>query len=218
MAKRSVCGAVTTAAKRAVAPAPVPHTAAPRPGVPMPPPADAGWDWSFLTDPSNPYLQAQQAPVYADDGGGGGGYADGGGGGGAPAVPAYDPATDPAFQALLAQLNLKETMLRQQSQQKLDELGKQSRIAVPRIQEQGIEQRRGINYGHESRGLYRSGARLRDLSLQQRGETQKIGDVYDRLTSGAASIDRGLQSGILDLANQRAQANFEAKLRAGTSG
>lgn len=159
------------------------------------------------------WLQAQQAaaaqpePVYDS-----GYYSDGGGGyvGGYAAPPRYDPNTDPAFQALLAQLGHNEDLARQQVETQKAIAGRNAATQVPRIQEQGIEQRRNINFGAESRGMFRSGERLRNLSLQQRGESQRLADVYSGLADRNAALDLGLQSKINDIANQRVQANLEA--------
>lgn len=155
---------------------------------------------------------ADPGPTYDDSGGysydDGGGYASGGG------LPPYDPATDPSYQALLAQLGLSETLARTTADQQKAQAGRQFATQIPRIQEAGIEQRRGIGFNAEARGMYRSGQRLRDLSLQQRGENERLTDNYTGLADRGASIDQGLQSKLNDLATQKVQAGFEAKLRA----
>jgi hypothetical protein len=192
-------------------------------GVAGPPPPDL----SFLNDPNNPYYTDPNSPFYIPQGGGGGyedggvvyvdggGY-DGGGGGGYPALPPYDPARDPAFQALLAQLNLNEGQARAAAEAQKAMISRQAANAVPRIQEAGIEQRRGINFNAEDRGMFRSGQRLRDLSLQQRSEQQRLADVYTNLADRNTNIDLSTQAKLNDIANQRVQAGFEAKLRAAT--
>lgn len=161
------------------------------------------------------WLQRQQAPAPAPDPGGYEmGYVDGGGGYyGVPAAPRYDPNTDPAFQALLAQLGHNEDLARQQVETQKAIAGRNAATQVPRIQEQGIEQRRAINFGAESRGMFRSGERLRNLSLQQRGESQRLADVYSGLSDRMAALDLGLQGKINDIANQRVSANLEASMR-----
>lgn len=159
---------------------------------------------------------APQEPAPAPDPG----YIDYGGGGGdtyitqaAPVMPPYDPATDPSYQALLAQYGLSESLNRNTADQQKAQAGRQAATTIPRIQEQGIEQRRNIGLNAESRGMWRSGQRLRDLSLQQRGESQRLSDVNTGLADRMAGIDTGLQAKLNDLATQRVQAGFEAKLR-----
>lgn len=163
-------------------------------------------DLSFLNEP-------MYEEVYYDDGG----YYDG------PSVvymqppapPPYDPATDPAFQALMAQLGLKGELLKMDTAKRIGEIQREGEIAAPRIKEQGVEQRRAIDYGWEDRGLYRSGARLRDLALQQRGETQRLADLERNTANQVAGLNRRQALDLHDIASQQAEASFQAKLRAG---
>lgn len=141
--------------------------------------------------------------------------------GGPPALPQfkpYDPGTDPAFQALLAQLGLKETGLRTAAQEQISRAQGEAAVQRPRIAEQGVEQRRGVNLGFEGRGLFRSGERLRQLALQQRGQLQRLGDVDRSLAGRVAGINENLDAQIRDLALQRATAELTARNTAAGSG
>lgn len=166
--------------------------------------APAGW----YPDGRGGWTQTPPQPAPGPYDGG-----DGGGGGGG-VLPPYDPATDPSYQQLLAQLGLSETRARAAAAQKIGNLQSDALLAGPRIQEAGIETRRGIDFGAENRGMFRSGARLRDLALQRRGETQRLGDLERGTARQVAGVNQSLEGQIQDIANQRAQADFQARLRA----
>lgn len=182
------------------------------------PPNFAEWLASLNQPPPEPAPDYGPGPDY-------GGYVVDGGGGGTtiieapapPAPPPYDPNTDPAFQQLMAQLGLSENTARTQAAQKISDAQTEGTIASPRIQEQGAIQRRNISLGWEGRGLYRSGARLRDLAQQQSGETARLGDITRGTARQVSSINQTLQQQIDDLAAKRADANFQAKLRSSQS-
>lgn len=168
----------------------------------------AGIDWealgAFLAGPP-------PEEVYYDEGGG---YDSGGGGGGYAPPPAYDPNSDPSYLALLAQLGLEEQRIRNQATESVTRAKTDAAIAAPRIQEQGVETRRGINNNWEGRGLYRSGARLRDLAIQERGQTQRLADLERGTANRISGIGSELASGLAELAQKRTEAAFQASLRA----
>lgn len=152
-----------------------------------------------------PYQPPPEDPGFPDDGSGSGsGFA----------RPRYDPNADPSFQNLLSQLGLKETLSRNQAAQKIESLNTQLGVLLPRIAESGVEQRRGINFGAEARGVFRSGERLRNLALQQRGEQQRVADAQSALARQVAGVNSDLDTTIQQIAQERAQAQLEASMRA----
>lgn len=174
---------------------------------PNPPPVDLGWLRQYLDDQAA-QAQAAQDPGYYDTGSGGGG------GVVAAAAPAYDPAADPSYQQLLAQLGLSESQARTTATQRIGEIGAEGAIAGPRIQEAGVQQRQGINNTWEGRGLFRGGARLHDLALQQRGESEKLADNTRSIADKTAAVNQDLQDKLDAISQQKAQAAFSATLKA----
>jgi hypothetical protein len=130
------------------------------------------------------------------------------------ATAPYDPYSDPSFMALMAQLDAQETGLRTQAGQRTQDVSTQLASLLPRIAERGIEQRRGVNGGAAARGVYRGGARLRDLAIQQRGEQQQVGDAQGAAAKSIAGIQQELDAAVQALALERAQRLFEATSRA----
>ena len=130
------------------------------------------------------------------------------------AAPPYDPAQDPAFQQLLAQLGIQETAARTQATRLTALAQEDAAIARPRITEQGIEARRGIDTGYEGRGLFRSGARLRSLAIQRRGEGERAGDLERTLSRRVAGVQGNLDTQLRDLAMRRATAQLQGSLAA----
>lgn len=137
----------------------------------------------------------------------------GGGGGGGSSRPFYDPNTDPAFQALLSSLGLQETQARTAAGGRMADIQAQLGLTIPRIMEQGVESRRGINQGFENRGFYRSGERLRTVGVQQSGEAQRVAATNLTAAQQQAEIQRALDAQIGALATQRAQAQLDAGMR-----
>ena len=80
-----------------------------------------------------------------------------GGAGGAGGVtisrPTYDVNADPSYQAFVAALDQMGEMYRSQATAKQAEYDRQLQDALPRIAEQGVEQRRNISGAAESRGI-----------------------------------------------------------------
>lgn len=180
-------------------------------GPPKLPPGFAEWVAS---------LEAPPEPDYGTDPGY---YTDSGGGGGdtiiyeqAPAPPPYDPNTDPAFQQLMAQLGLQENTERTHATQRIAQAQLEGAVAAPRVLEQAELQKRNINQGWEGRGLFRSGARLRDLAVQERGTTQRLGDIERGTARQVTGINQALAEKINQLAGQRLDATFQARMRSGS--
>lgn len=144
-------------------------------------------------------------------------YGDQGGYDSAPARVPYDPYSDPSFQALIASYGLRADQARAAAAQRIGDLQTEGIIQAPRIQEAGIEQRRGISGNAEGRGLFQSGERLRNLSLQRRGEDQRLADLQRATARGVASTNQSLSQQLADIANQRAQSEFQARLAAGSA-
>ncbi len=133
--------------------------------------------------------QTDAAPV--DNSGGG----SGGGGG------TYDPTTDPTYAAYIANLDLQ--LAQQQSnteRQRQALLGQQDQ----NLYDSGVagdQSRQNISGNYESRGLFNSGGRLRDISQQQADQGVREG-----------RIRQGTTTGISDLENALAQAQAHTQL------
>lgn len=128
----------------------------------------------------------------------------------APSAPAYNPLSDPSYQTLLATLNMQEQQARAQYGQRSAMANTNAAVALPRIAEQGVEQRRGINFGAEARGMFRSGGRLRSLALQQRGEQERTADLQRQLANTLAGYQMDLDQQIMQIALKRADAAAQA--------
>jgi hypothetical protein len=137
-----------------------------------------------------------------------GGSYTGGGGGAVISRPPYDVNADPSYQAFVAALDQMGETYRSQAAQKQAEYDRQLQDLLPRIAEQGVEQRKNISGAAESRGMFRSGERLRDIGLQQRGETQRVTDAQQATARSKTAVDQNLQQQIADLARQRAERAF----------
>lgn len=140
------------------------------------------------------YQQAQAAPesAPADQPA----YGGGGGGGGA-----YDPTSDPTYQAYIANLDLQ--LAQQQSnteRQRAALLGQQDN-SLQDSATAGNLSRDNISGNYESRGLFNSGGRLRDISQQQADQGVR-----------ESRIRQGTSTGISDLENALAQAQAHAQL------
>lgn len=138
-----------------------------------------------------------------------------GSGGSAGAASPYDPNTDPSFQQLMRQLALQETTLRSNAAQSQAQAQEQAAILGPRVAQQGIQARQGISNQFEEHGTFRSGLKLQDLAQERQTEQQKLADIQRSAATATAAAQQGLNTGLGDLANQRATAQLQATLRSG---
>lgn len=133
-----------------------------------------------------------------------------------PGVNQFQPNTniftDPRFLAFGRQTQF-------QSGQQISDAREQQRLAqielqriVPRLREQGIEQREQIQGALESRGLFRSGERLQEEARSRRGEERAVSD----LRTGTAQTIADLEEQVARIrANASAAAQDQALLTAG---
>ncbi len=150
------------------------------------------------------YMPAGTAPAPGEYGGDptpvdpGGSYSGGSSGGGG---AAYDPTTDPTYQAYISNLDLQLAQQQQNTErQRAQLLGNQDQQLYDTAQA-GDQSRTGISGNYESRGLFNSGGRLRDIAQQQADQ----GTRESRIRQGTAT-------GISDLENALAQAQAHATL------
>lgn len=143
-------------------------------------------------------------PVYDDSGSGSGS----GSGGGAPRPP-WDFNADPAYQSYLAALGVTDEQARRTGANRIAEVDQQLNSTLPRIAERGIEQRRQIGEGYATRGVFRSGARLRDVALQQRAENYAVSDAASAAARQKAGLTDAMQTQIAQLARDRAEKALE---------
>lgn len=126
-------------------------------------------------------------------------------------LPQLGIANDPVYLSYLRSTGYDEDSARMLAARQVDQMKRRVSMAIPGIQEQGIEQRRGIGNSFESRGVFRSGERLRQQALQQRGETSQIAGLQGELADNVGNIQIGLRDQIGRLANQRAEAAASAQ-------
>lgn len=143
--------------------------------------------------------------VYYDDGG----YGSGSGGGGGRARPPYNVNADPGYQAFLAAMGITEDSARRAATNRSAEIDEQLQSALPRIGEEGVEARRRIGEGYATRGVFRSGARLRDVALQQRAEGRAVTDATAAAARQKAQLNDTLQERIAQLARERSEKALE---------
>lgn len=158
------------------------------------------WNQSLIDN-----ARAAQDPGPVDDGSGSG---SGSGSGGA-VRPPWDFNADPAYQSYLAALGVTDEQARRQGANRISEVDQQLNSSLPRIAERGIEQRRQIGEGYATRGVFRSGARLRDVALQQRAENYAVSDAASAAARQKAGITDAMQSQIAQLARDRAEKALE---------
>jgi len=155
---------------------------------------------SGQVEAANSYLDTMGAQD-AEPSGSGSGYATA-----AYAAPApYNVNEDPSYLAFIAALDQAQTQAGSVRQQALADADTQLTTYKPRIAEAGVESRRGISGLHEMRGMFRSGARLRDIGLQQRAEGQQVADLERGVARAKTVANQNYDSAIADLARQRAE-------------
>ena len=125
----------------------------------------------------------------------------------APAAPKASLAVDPAWLAFRRSLGVEDAADAATTQQQIDALNRRAGLQRGDLLEQGVQQRQGIADSHESRGLFRSGARLKGQAQQQAGEGRALGQ-----------IEAGLAEGVSGLAQSLAQRRAERERRGAETG
>jgi len=128
---------------------------------------------------------------------------------GAPAAPAYDAYSDPAYLAFVAALDQQQAAYGADLQSRMGQVDSQLNTLLPRIAEQGVQQRDHISGSAEARGMYRSGARLKNISLQQQGEAQRVSDAQTAAAQQKSAMQSAYEQQLADLARQRAEKVME---------
>lgn len=128
---------------------------------------------------------------------------------GAPAAPAYDAYSDPAYLAFVAALDQQQAAYGADLQSRMGQVDAQLNTLLPRIAEQGVQQRDRISGSAEARGMYRSGARLKNISLQQQGEAQRVSDAQTAAAQQKSAMQSAYEQQLADLARQRAEKVME---------
>lgn len=125
------------------------------------------------------------------------------------APPPYNVYEDPAYLAFVAALDQQQQAAGADVIQRTAQVDQQLGTLLPRIAEQGVQQRRRISGDAEARGMFRSGARLRDVGLQQQGEAQRVTDANTQAAQQKTALQTAYQQQLADLARQRAEKVME---------
>lgn len=120
-------------------------------------------------------------------------------------LPQLTLETDPSYLTYLRSIGLREEDARATAARQISRVQRDVAGAVPDIQEQGVEARRGIGDGFEARGVFRSGERLRDQALQQRDETKRIAGVYQQGADSESDLNFQRDQTISALSRERAE-------------
>jgi hypothetical protein len=157
-----------------------------------------------IESPSQQQYYEEPAPVqyqqFADEGPGEAA---------APPRPPYDVNQDPSYLAFIAALDQQGTQAGAQRLARLSDADTQRTVYQPRIAEAGVEQRRRIGGSYETRGMFRSGARLRDVALQQRGEAQQQSDLERGVARSKTDAQLAYDQALADIARERATKALE---------
>lgn len=152
--------------------------------------------------PSGPTEQAY-LEAAADDGSGD--YTGGGGGGGA--LP-YDYTTDPVYAAYVAQLDLDQAQRQAETARRREYLMADQTRMLDETAREGEQGREGISGAYESRGLFNSGARLRDISRQQANQASREGNIREGVTRGVSDLETTLANYLAQSQLKRQQAQL----------
>lgn len=143
-------------------------------------PSGNEYGYTPLTGPDAPLNYAQE-PAPVDNG---------------PSAPggsaAYDPTTDPVYAAYIANLDL--SLAQQQGdteRRRAALLGQQDKSLYDTAQA-GEMSREGISGGYESRGLFNSGGRLRDISRQQANQGTQESRIRQSTSTGIGDLEYAL--------------------------
>ena len=104
------------------------------------------------------------------------------------ATGASSLGVSPAWLAFRRSLGIEDATDAATAQSQIDALNRRAGLARGDTIEQGVEQRQGIADNFETRGLLRSGARLRDQSKQQAGEGRALADIELTLAEQQAAL------------------------------
>lgn len=179
--------------------------------VPPGPPgyADPAEDWA---DPNTPEYGEWGGPALppewqppAEASGQGNGFGGSGGYSGPEETPAalpYNPDTDPVYAAYIAQLDLSQQQRQAETARRKEYLMADQDRMIEETGRAGEQTREGISGNYESRGLFNSGGRLRDISRQQGNQNSRENQIRTNAQRGASDLE-------VELANNLAQAQLK---------
>lgn len=101
-------------------------------------------------------------------------------------------AVSPAWLAFRRSLGIDDATDAVTAQAQVDALNRRAGLTRGDVLESGKQAREGIAGGFEARGLYRSGARLRDQSRQQADEGRALADIELTLAENVGGLVGGL--------------------------
>lgn len=143
------------------------------------------------------YGTNQPAATPDTTGGGGGGGGSGGG---------YDPSSDPTYQAYIANLDLTQQQQQADTARKIGDLQAAQTMNLGNIATAGQASQRNINGGYEGRGLYNSGARLNDLSIQSANQASQENQVKQGTATGISDLEAALANAVAQMSLKRQSA------------
>lgn len=97
-------------------------------------------------------------------------------------------AVSPAWLAFRRSLGIEDWVDVATAQAQIDALNRRAGLTRGDLLERGVDERQGIANSFETRGLLRSGARLRDQAKQQAGEGRALADIELGLAEQSAAL------------------------------
>lgn len=105
-------------------------------------------------------------------------------------------SSDPTYQAYRRAMGFDEGSARADADLATAQQQVALDLARPEIAFQGREARRDINTGYEDRGMWGSGARLRDLAVQRRQQGAQLGQLEIQGATSIADLQRQMAAQI----------------------
>lgn len=116
--------------------------------------------------------------------------------------PAGSLGQSGAYLAFLRALGLDDAKDATGNQVRIDALNRRAGLAIENNASQGAQQRQGIADSAETRGLFRSGARLRAQAGQEEGQARQQSGIINETADQTAGL-------IADMAQRRAERQQE---------
>lgn len=118
---------------------------------------------------------------------------------------ALSPEAQSSYLAYLRAIGLEEGAARGVAAQQTSAIQRQVSAALPEINRQGLMRRERIGQGAETRGVFRSGARLKNQAEDQANEQYRVGGMLGQLADRTAGLQADLGYNLSNLARQRAE-------------
>lgn len=129
------------------------------------------------------------------------------------AAPQAGLGMDPAHLAFLRAIGLQDFADSTNNQLAVDALNRRAGMSLQDLAAQGADARQGIADSAETRGLYRSGARLRAQTKQQEGEARQASGIVGGTADQTASLIGELAQRRAANERERAEKSFESASR-----